>query len=87
MKQWYKNKREHLLIPAVGNREHPLLVDKYPTTEVVAVVKGGHVWTRVRLALLSTNDPSILTGNCHCLTQTHTDTNTQRVICVVIAYV
>lgn len=62
----------YLLVPTVGNRQHPLGVDQHPTTEVVAVVEGGHVWTRVRLALLAANDPTIFTGNCHC----HTHTNT-----------
>lgn len=58
--------RFNLLVPTVGNREDPLLVDENPTTEVVAIVQGGHVWTRVRLALLPTNDPAIFMGNCGC---------------------
>lgn len=60
----------HLLVPTVGNREHPLIADEHSTTEVVAIVEGGHVWTRVRLTLLATDDPAIFTGNCNCHTQT-----------------
>lgn len=59
-----------LLVPTVGNREDPLFVDENPTTEMVAIIEGGHVWTRVRLTLLPTDDSTNFTGNCHCHTQT-----------------
>ena len=68
----------HLLVPTVGNGEHPLLVDEHPTTEVVTVVEGGHVWTSVRRTLVPANDLAIIAGNCRCYTHTHTHTHTHR---------
>lgn len=61
----------HLLVPTVGNGEHPLLVDEHPTAEVVTVVEGGHVWTSVRRTLVPANDLAIIAGNCRCHAHTH----------------
>ena len=78
----------HLLVPTVGNGEHPLLVDEHPTTEVVTVVEGGHVWTSVRRTLVPANDLAIIAGNCRCYTHTHTHTekeiegNRKSTVCV-----
>lgn len=74
----------YLLVPTVGNREHPLPVDEHPTTEVVTIVEGSHVWTRVRLTLLPANDPSLFPGNCRCHTHTQKDVegNRKSKICV-----
>lgn len=59
-----------LLVPTVSNGEHPLVVDKHTTAEVVSVVKGGHERTGVRLALPSANDLAIPAGNCRNCTHT-----------------
>lgn len=52
------------LVPTMCHWEHPLIVDEHPTTKVVSIVEGGHVWTRVRLTLLPANDPAIFAWNC-----------------------
>ena len=57
------------LVPAVSDREHPLLVDEHGSAEVVPVVEGGHPGSGVRFTLLATDDLTILTGHCRWNTQ------------------
>lgn len=63
-----------LLVPTVGNRKHPLLVDEHATAEVVAIVQGGHEWPRVRFALLPADDPAVFPRSCHCRTEASEET-------------
>lgn len=62
----HPSKLRYLLVPTVGDGEHPLVVDEHTAAEVVSVVKGGHERTGVRLALPSADDLAIPAGNCNC---------------------
>lgn len=65
----------HLLVPTVSDREHPLVVDEHTATEVVTVVKGGHVRAGVGDALPPADDLAIPAGNRNC---THTQNKQQE---------